>query len=160
MRWRRRCPRRQKMHPCLRKGNVDAGCTAMPPLALLAGGLATRLGAVAARVPKSLVEIAGEPFVAHQLRLLAEQEVTDVVMCCGHLGGMIQDFVGDGSRFGCCVEYSYDGPSPLGTGGAIRKALPLLGERFWVMYGDSYLTLGFKAANAALERSGKAGLMT
>src|SRR5690242_450591 len=103
----------------------------MPPLALLAGGMATRLGAMTERVPKSLIEVAGEPFVAHQLRLVAAQGIRDVVICCGHLGGMLVDFVGDGSRFGCRVKYSFDGPPLLGTGGAILKALPLLGPRFW-----------------------------
>jgi N-acetyl-alpha-D-muramate 1-phosphate uridylyltransferase len=133
---------------------------AMPPLALLAGGLATRLGSLTGRVPKSLLQVAGEPFVAHQLRMLAEQGLTDVVICCGHLGRMIEDFVGDGAQFGCRVRYSYDGPTLLGTGGAIRKALPLLGERFWVMYGDSYLTVDFSVLLTAFERFGKSGLMT
>jgi NDP-sugar pyrophosphorylase family protein len=132
----------------------------MPPLALLAGGMATRLGAVTERVPKSLVEVAGEPFVAHQLRLLAEQGVRDVAMCCGHQGAMIEEFVGDGARFGLRVRYSQDGPVLLGTGGAIGKALPLLGERFWVMYGDSYLTTEFAPVLQAFQESGKKALMT
>lgn len=132
----------------------------MPPLALLAGGLATRLGAVTERVPKSLLEVAGEPFVAHQLRLLVSHGITDVVMCCGHLGGMIEDFVEDGAGFGCRVRYSHDGPQLLGTGGAIRKALPLLGARFWVMYGDSYLTAEFEPVLRAFEESDKAALVT
>jgi NDP-sugar pyrophosphorylase family protein len=136
----------------------------MPPMALLAGGLATRLGAAAKRVPKSLVQVAGEPFVAHQLRLLAEQEIRDVVICCGHLGGMIEKFVGDGARFGCRVRYSFDGAGDdgelLGTGGAILNALPLLGSRFWVMYGDSYLTQAFAPALRAFEASDKTALMT
>ena len=133
---------------------------AMPALALLAGGLATRLGKTARHVPKSLVEVAGEPFVAHQLRLLAEQGIQDVVMCCGHLGGIVEEFVGDGMRFGCRVRYSYDGPELLGTGGAIVKALPLLGERFWVMYGDSYLTTEFAPVLREFEAQGKQALMT
>lgn len=133
---------------------------AMPSLALLAGGLATRLGAIARQIPKSLVEAAGEPFIAHQLRMLASRGVNDVVICCGHFGGMIQDFVQDGSQFDCRVRYSCDGHAPLGTGGAIRKALPLLGDRFFVMYGDSYLTLNFRAALAAFEQSGQTALMT
>lgn len=130
------------------------------PLALLAGGLASRLGAMTERVPKSLLEVAGEPFVAHQLRLLAGQGIRDVVICCGHLGGMISDYVGDGERFGCGVRYSFDGPPLLGTGGAIRKALPMLGSRFWVMYGDSYLPVAFFPALRAFEDSMKSGLMT
>lgn len=138
--------------------------TVMPPLALLAGGLATRLGDAAKRLPKSLVEVAGEPFVAHQLRLLARQGILDVVICCGHLGEKIVDFVGDGARFGCRVRYSFDGIGKdrglLGTGGAILKALPWLGPRFWVMYGDSYLTAEFAPALRAFEASGKTALMT
>jgi NDP-sugar pyrophosphorylase family protein len=132
----------------------------MPPLALLAGGLATRLRPLTERVPKSLLEVAGEPFIAHQLRLLAVQGIHDVVICCGHLGGMIADFVGDGERFGCRVRYSFDGAPLLGTGGAIRKALPLLGSRFWAMYGDSYLPAEFAPVLRAFEHSGKAALMT
>src|SRR6185312_17396047 len=99
-------------------------------------------------------------FIAHQLRRIAEQGVRDVVICCGHLGGMIAEFVGDGEQFGCSVRYSFDGPSLLGTGGAIRKALPLLGSRFWVMYGDSYLRVPFAPVLGAFESSGKVGLMT
>jgi NDP-sugar pyrophosphorylase family protein len=132
----------------------------MPTLALLAGGMARRLGKLAERVPKSLVEVGGEPFIAHQLRLVAAQGVTDVVICCGHLGRMIEDFVGNGARFGCRVRYSHDGREPLGTGGAIAHALPLLGRRFWVMYGDSYLTQGFAPVLRAFEASGKKALMT
>jgi NDP-sugar pyrophosphorylase family protein len=134
----------------------------MPPLALLAGGLATRLGDIAKCVPKSLIKVAGEPFVAHQLRLLARQGIADVVICCGHRGEEIAEFVGDGARFGCRVRYSFDGKDGglLGTGGAILKALPRLGPRFWVMYGDSYLTAAFAPALRAFEASGKTALMT
>jgi len=133
---------------------------AQPPLALLAGGLAKRLGAITERVPKSMLQVAGGPFIAHQLRLLVGQGICDIIICCGHLGGLISEFVGDGSSFGCRVRYSYDGPPLLGTGGAILKALPILGPRFWVMYGDSYLTADFAPALRAFEDSGKRGLMT
>lgn len=132
----------------------------MPPLAILAGGIATRLGPITERVPKSLLEVGGEPFIAHQLRLLADQGIMNIVLCCGHLGKMIADFVGNGSRFGCTVQYSVDGPRPLGTGGAIRKALPLLGSIFWVIYGDSYLTVSFAPVLSAFRQSGKSALMT
>jgi len=132
----------------------------MPPLALLAGGLATRLGPLTARTPKSLIPVAGEPFIAHQLRLLANQGVRDIVICCGHLGEQIENFVGDGRRFACNVRYSTDGASLLGTGGAIRRALPLLGPRFWIMYGDSYLTASFAPVFAAYEIGHPLALMT
>jgi NDP-sugar pyrophosphorylase family protein len=131
----------------------------LPPLVLLAGGLATRLGPVTASVPKSLLTVAGEPFIAHQLRLLVGRGVLEVVICCGHLGEQIEHFVRDGSRFGCRVRYSWDGPKLLGTGGAIRKALPLLGPRFWVMYGDSYLLAPFAPMLEAFQRSSLPALM-
>jgi MurNAc alpha-1-phosphate uridylyltransferase len=111
----------------------------LPPLALLAGGLATRMRPFTEYVPKSLLKVDGEPFLAHQLRLLVEQGVQDIVICCGHLGEQIETFAGNGSCFGCRLRYSYDGDALLGTGGALRWALPLLGESFFVMYGDSYL---------------------
>jgi NDP-sugar pyrophosphorylase family protein len=130
------------------------------PLALLAGGLATRLRPMTARVPKSMLPVAGEPFITHQLRLLHRQGVEEVVICCGYLGEQIQDFVGDGSAFGCRVQYSFDGNALLGTGGAIRRALPLLGGQFWVMYGDSYLKIPFEPVLDAFLRSGRAALMT
>jgi NDP-sugar pyrophosphorylase family protein len=131
-----------------------------PPLALLAGGLGTRLGQLTAALPKSLVTVAGEPFIAHQLRLLAHQGVSEVVICSGHLCEQIQAFVGDGSQFGCRVSYSPDGAQPLGTGGAIRNALDRLGSYFWVMYGDSYLTAPFAPVLEAFLSSGKPALMT
>ena len=131
-----------------------------PPLALLAGGLATRLGSLTARVPKSLLHVAGEPFIAHQLRFLAAQGVRIIIICCGHFGEQIEGFVSDGGQFGCRVRYSYDGPKPLGTGGAIRKALPLLGPCFWVMYGDSYLTAPFAPVLHAFRTSDPPALMT
>lgn len=132
----------------------------MPPLALLAGGLATRLRPLTDTLPKSLVDVAGEPFIAHQLRLIARHGVEDVVVCCGRLGDRIEEFVGDGAGFGCRVRYSRDGDRPLGTGGALRHALPLLGDGFFVMYGDSYLDTPFRPVWRAFLRCGSPALMT
>src|SRR5437867_3094320 len=125
----------------------------MPALALLAGGLATRLRPLTLTVPKSLIEVAGDPFVAHQLRSLARQEITDIVICAGHLGEQIAEYVGDGTRFGCSVRYSFDGDRPLGTGGALRKAMRLLAgfevpERFYEIGSPS----GLDATDAFLRR--------
>jgi len=132
----------------------------MPPLALLAGGLATRLQPITTAVPKSMVEVAGCPFIAHQLRLLARNGITDVVVCIGHLGEQIEAYVGDGRAFGCRVRYVSDGAQPLGTGGALRHALHLLGEQFFVMYGDSYLDIDFRAIYEAFLRARRPALMT
>ena len=132
----------------------------MLPIAILAGGLATRLRPITETIPKALVEIAGEPFLAHQLRLLRGNGYERVVMCVGYLGEMVRDFAGDGLTYGLSVEYSFDGPALLGTAGAIRKALPLLGDEFSVIYGDSYLPCDYAAAEHAFRDSGKLGLMT
>jgi MurNAc alpha-1-phosphate uridylyltransferase len=111
----------------------------LPPIAILAGGLATRMRPLTETAPKAMLEVAGEPFVAHQLRLLAQQGIRSVVLCLGYLGAQIEDFVGDGAQYNLNVAYSYDGSAPLGTGGALRNALPLLGDTFLVTYGDAYL---------------------
>jgi NDP-sugar pyrophosphorylase family protein len=130
------------------------------PAVILAGGLATRLRPVTEKIPKSLVEVAGEPFAAHQFRLLRRQGIQRVVMCAGYLWEQIRDFAGDGSAFGLEIEYSVDGPTLLGTAGAIRKALPLLPEKFFVVYGDSYLPTSHAAAQECFDRSGRRALMT
>ena len=132
----------------------------LPPVAILAGGLASRLGPIAARRPKSLVEVAGEPFIAHQLRQLAGEGVTKAVLCLGHFGDQIAAFVGDGGRFGLEVGYSFDGAAPLGTGGALRRALPQLGESFFVLYGDSFLPIAFAPVADAFRSAGRPALMT
>jgi NDP-sugar pyrophosphorylase family protein len=142
------------------KMNAPASSKQMPRIALLAGGLATRLRPITTTIPKSMVTVAGEPFVAHQLRLLAGQGIHEVVMCVGYLGEQLQDFVGDGSAFDCHVEYSFDGEKLKGTGGAIKKALPLLGDHFLVMYGDSYLPTLFAPVYDSFVESGMQGLMT
>src|SRR4051812_30856292 len=111
----------------------------MPPVALLAGGLAMRLRPLTEQVPKAMLEVAGEPFVAHQLRLLRREGISHVVICAGYLAEQIETFVGDGSRFGLSISYRIDGPRLLGTGGALRAALDELGGEFLVMYGDSWL---------------------
>jgi len=130
------------------------------PVAILAGGLATRLRPATEKVPKALLPIAGRPFIHWQLGLLAQQGVTDVVLCVGHLGDQIQAAVGDGSGFGVTVRYSFDGDALLGTGGALKRALPMLGAAFFVLYGDSYLRCSFAAAQTAYEASAALGLMT
>jgi NDP-sugar pyrophosphorylase family protein len=132
----------------------------MLPVAILTGGLATRLRPLTETIPKALVEINGEPFAAHQLRLLHSRGIRRVVLCVGHLGEMIWDYVGDGSRFGLDVAYSFDGPTLRGTAGAIHQALPLLGDPFFVVYGDSYLPCDYAAVERVFEASGKQGLMT
>ncbi len=130
------------------------------PVVILAGGLATRLRPVTEKIPKALIDIGGEPFIAHQLRLLRRQGVRRVVICAGFLGEQIRDVVGDGAAFGIHVDFVFDGPTLLGTAGAIRSALPQLGENFFTLYGDSYLTCDHAAVQDAFSTCEKSALMT
>lgn len=132
----------------------------MFPVAVLAGGLAARLRPITETIPKSLIEVAGRPFICRQLDYLRGQGVTRVVLCIGYLGEQIEAVVGDGSAFGLDVCYSQDGPTLLGTGGALKRALPLLSERFFVLYGDSFLPCDFRKVQQAFVSSGRPALMT
>ncbi|HWE34480.1 MAG TPA: sugar phosphate nucleotidyltransferase [Solirubrobacteraceae bacterium] len=133
---------------------------ALAPFCVLAGGLATRLGERARREPKALMVVAGRPFIFHQLELLRSHGARRIVLCVGHLGERVRDAVGDGSALGLDVRYSFDGPRPIGTAGAVREALPLLDERFYVLYGDTYLRIDYAAVSDAFVASGKPALMT
>jgi NDP-sugar pyrophosphorylase family protein len=132
----------------------------MFPVAILAGGLATRLRPITTIIPKALIEVAGKPFIHHQLTYLKKQGVDRVVLCVGYLGNMIQEAVGDGSEFGLHITYYSDGPKLLGTGGALRNALPALEKNFFVLYGDSYLPVNFRTVQEAYELSKKPAQMT
>ncbi|MDA8915102.1 sugar phosphate nucleotidyltransferase [Alphaproteobacteria bacterium] len=132
----------------------------MIPVAILAGGLATRLRPITETIPKSLIEIAGKPFICHQLEYLCAQGVEHVVLCVGYLGEMIEAIVGSGSEFGLSVRYSPDGPELLGTGGALKQALPMLAENFFVLYGDSFLPIRFEPVEQEFFSAKKPALMT
>ena len=132
----------------------------MMPVVILAGGLATRLRPITEKTPKALVEVAGKPFVFHQLDWLKRQKVDQVVMCVGYLGETIRERVGTGERWGMKIQYSFDGEKLLGTGGALQKALPLVGKEFFVFYGDSFLPINFSPVKQAFYASGKPAMMT
>ena len=129
------------------------------PVAILAGGLATRLRPITEKIPKSLLPVAGKPFLAHQLELLQSRGVRRAVLCVGHLGEMIQRDFGH-EAFGMNLDYSFDGPKLLGTGGAIKQAIPKLGGEFFVLYGDSYLPIDYRPIAEFFRASGKLGCMT
>lgn len=132
----------------------------MLPIAILSGGLATRLHPITKTIPKSLVEVAGEPFIVHQLRELARQGIKDVVLCVGYFGEQIEEFVQDGTEYGLCVRYSYETNKLLGTGGAIKNALSLLGEAFFVLYGDSWLKIDFQSVYQSFQQRDCLALIT
>jgi len=130
------------------------------PVAILAGGLATRLRPATDKVPKALLSVAGEPFLVHQLRLLHCEGFRKIVVCVGYLGELIQTKIGDGKRFGLQIDYSFDGRTLLGTGGALKRVSSKLGERFLVIYGDSYMPVDYAAIVETFVRSEKPALMT
>jgi NDP-sugar pyrophosphorylase family protein len=130
------------------------------PVAILAGGLATRLGPLTASIPKSLVDVAGRPFAEHQIELLRRYGLTDITFLVGHFGEMIRDAMGDGARWGVTLQYVFDGPRPLGTGGAVRRALPSLADPFFVLYGDSYLECDYGGVERSFQAGSAAALMT
>lgn len=130
----------------------------LPTVCILAGGLGTRLGERVRDTPKPLLEVAGEPFLVHQLRLLAAHGASEAVLCVGYLGERIRERL-DMECCGIALRYSFDGPDLDGTLGAVRRALPLLGERFLVLNGDTYLPLDYRAAARAWEASGLPALM-
>ncbi len=132
----------------------------LPPVAILAGGLAMRMRPATSKVPKAMIEVGGVPFIAHQLRLLRREGATHVVLCLGYQAEQVRDFVGDGHAFELEVSYSFDGESLLGTGGSLRKALPMLGPVFFVTYGDSYLDFAWRETLSVFEKSDCKGLLT
>ena len=130
------------------------------PVVILAGGYATRLRPLTEHIPKSLIDVGGRPFLWHQLELLKRNGVRRVLLALGYLGESIQRRFGDGSDLGISIEYSYDGAAPLGTAGALRHALSLLPEQFFVLYGDSYLMCDYRSIESAFRLSGLPAMMT
>ncbi len=128
-------------------------------LAILAGGLGTRLGPLTADIPKSLVQVLGRPFVERQIELVRRAGVRRLVLCVGHYGQKIVDRLGDGSALGVEIAYSFEGPELLGTGGALKKAEPLLDPAFMMMWGDSYLMLDYAAIWQAFMAQGLPAMM-
>ncbi len=129
------------------------------PVAVLAGGLASRMRPLTQSIPKSMLEVAGRPFVDHHLNLLREKGFRRVVMCVGYLSEMIVAHIGDGADYGLAVSYVNDGEKPLGTGGAIVQALPHLGQKFFVTYGDTYLDVDYRGMVSVMDGNCHLGVM-
>lgn len=132
----------------------------MLPVAILCGGLASRLYPITETIPKALIKVSGQPFISHQLTYLHQQGIKKVILCIGNLGEILKSYVGDGSRFGLKILYSSDENKLLGTGGAIKKALPILGNEFFILYGDTFLPINFNSVEKAYLSSNKLCLMT
>lgn len=123
-----------------------------PTVAILAGGLGTRLRSVINDRPKVLAEIGGRPFLSFWLETLALQGFRDVVICAGYLAEQVEQCLGD--TFGPLkLSYSIE-TQPLGTGGALRLAHPQFAtEQVMILNGDSFCELDLAAFwKAHLER--------
>ncbi|HUP03684.1 MAG TPA: sugar phosphate nucleotidyltransferase [Bryobacteraceae bacterium] len=125
---------------------------------VLAGGKGTRLRPLTRSIPKPMAPVAGVPYLEHQLRALAAQGIVDIALLTGYLGERIEDHFGDGARFGLRIRYSRE-ETPLGTGGALRRALPLLEETFLAIYGDSFLPVEYREPLELLRERGAEGVM-
>ena len=129
------------------------------PIAILAGGLATRLYPETLEIPKSLIKINNRAFIDYQLDQISSQGFENVVLCLGHKSSQIIDHVGNGSKFNLNIEFSVE-DMPLGTGGAIKKALHFLGDNFGILYGDSYLPIDLNQIVSTFTNSKESALMT
>jgi N-acetyl-alpha-D-muramate 1-phosphate uridylyltransferase len=128
-------------------------------LVILAGGMATRLYPVTLEIPKSLIDINGKPFIQHQIELIQSKGISNVVLCLGNFAKSIEDYLGDGKANSISINYSYDGETLLGTGGALKKAFPLLSDPFMIIYGDSYLNIEYIDIMNYFANFNKLGLM-
>ncbi len=132
----------------------------LPPVIVLAGGRGTRLGQLTDDLPKPLVPVAGRPFLEHPLALLRASGAVRVVIAVGYRAELIEQTIGNGERLGLEISYVHDGPALRGTAGAIRGALPLLGKRFLVLYGDTYLRVDYGRFASAHGERGLSGSMS
>jgi N-acetyl-alpha-D-muramate 1-phosphate uridylyltransferase len=128
-------------------------------VAIIAGGLATRLGELTRDLPKSLIPVGGKPFIEHQLKFLKEAGISDIVLCVGHMGSRIEDYCGDGRRFGMKIKYSRE-DKPLDTAGALKEAEQLLDNAFFTLYGDSYVNMDFADMWSFFEHQDKPAVMS
>jgi NDP-sugar pyrophosphorylase family protein len=128
-------------------------------VAILTGGLATRLGDLTRNQPKSMLKIRGKIFLEYQLEMLKRADIKDIVLCIGHMGEQIERQFGNGRNYGVNIRYSLE-DKLLGTAGALKKAEDLLNEVFFTMYGDSYLFLDFTEVIRYFQSQNKLALMT
>lgn len=125
---------------------------------ILAGGLGIRLRPLTYRVPKSMVPILDKPYLYYQLEFLSKQGIPDILILTGYLGNQIEEYFKDGSYLGLRIRYCRE-REPVGTGGALRNAWSLLEEKFFIIYGDSFLPINYSIVEDEFLKSGKEALV-
>ncbi|WP_109527783.1 sugar phosphate nucleotidyltransferase [Nocardia aurea] len=132
--------------------------SAVPQVVVIAGGMGSRLQPVTADLPKILVPVAGRPFLEYVLKLLLGQGIKRIHFCLGYCARQILDYLNryetNGFEFTSTVE-----STPLGTGGALRMALPWLEKEFVVLLGDTYTPIDFSELVSRFRTSGRSGAM-
>jgi len=126
---------------------------------ILAGGEGTRLRPLTTSLPKSMIPIAGKPFLDYEIMLLKRTGVIDFVICIGYKGEIIRSHFGNGESFGVKIRYSDDGDMLLGTAGSLKKAQALLADGFFITYGDAYPIIDYHAAWNRFLSTGKIAMM-
>lgn len=120
---------------------------------LLAAGLGKRLRPLTDKIPKPLVNVAGKPLIDYHLENLKSAGFKEIVINVSHLGEMIEDYLGDGSQFDLTIQYSQEGKHPLETAGGIIHALPLLGDKpFLVLNADIWCNHSLSFANLSKQK--------
>ncbi len=120
---------------------------------ILVGGEGTRLQPLTSTMPKPVVPLAGQPFIAYMVQWLRHHGVNDVILSCGFMASGLREVLGDGSALGVRVRYIEE-PEPLGTGGALKFAQELLEDRFFMLNGDVLTDIDLSAQLAQHERTG------
>ncbi|BDG07181.1 nucleotidyltransferase family protein [Anaeromyxobacter paludicola] len=130
----------------------------LPAAVILAGGFGTRLPEVSATRPKPMADVGGRPFLELVVAHLRSCGVREVVFSTGYKSEVIEAHFGDGARFGVAARCVRE-PEPLGTAGALRLALPFLGDRALVLNGDTYVDVDVAAMLAAHLAAGAAATL-
>ena len=110
----------------------------------MAGGLATRIRPLTNKIPKSMISIEGKPFLQYQIELLSCYGIKDIILCVGYMGEKIENCFENGNKYNTRIIYSYEKEKLLGTGGALKMTEPYLDEKFYLIWGDSYVRLNYK----------------
>lgn len=124
---------------------------------IAAGGKGTRISSVASDIPKPMIDICGKPVLERQIMCLASQGITDLIITVGHLGSVITDYFGDGSRWGVKIEY-FNESQPLGSAGALYKIKDRLDGDFLLLNADALFDVDFERFIAYHKKKG--GLVT
>jgi NDP-sugar pyrophosphorylase family protein len=128
-------------------------------IVILCGGLATRLGSLTKNIPKSMIKIKNKTFLEYQIENLKKSQIKDIILCVGHLSEQIENYFGNGDKFGVNIKYSHDGEKQLGPIGALKNAEHLVDNTFFILYGDSYLNLDYQKMHSFFKNQNKLGLM-